>query len=525
MVTLRRFWHTHSSSARRVATGVLITLIGVGLSACARDKEEPTAPSDRAFSFNVRATQADLDSALAVHRRHTMQLIEIPGVVGTAVGLTTDGRPAISIFTNRTGIIGLPINLEGIPVEVRVTGEIVAHPLQETGTATTCSVNCTTVSQWPLPVPTGVSTGPQAFILGQCPSGTIGARVSDFGRMGVYALSNNHVLALENTVAVGTDVRQPGLHDTPACSGSGSSVIGTLSAFKTIAFCSGGSCTENTIDAAIALSDPTRLDNWTAPEGYGVPNSVTRAASLGLSVQKYGRTSGLTRGQITGIDATVDVGYASGIARFVHQVVISSCPGPGAVCIRPGDSGSLLVTNDATRNPVGLLFAGNQPGTISYANPIDSVLMHFGVKVDASPAPTASGGAPASCQFDWCSEIIGITASGGNTITFHRAGLPTATLTLSGATASGGVPPCGGETCSPIVGITASGGNTITLHRVGFAPATLTLSGAKASGGLSPVCGAEYCQSIIAVTATGTNWVTMTNQAGSNDKGYLKLSF
>lgn len=54
-----------------------------------------------------------------------MRLIEIPGVVGTGVGLTADCRLAIKIYTKEAGVVGLPHSLEGIPVVVRVTGEIV----------------------------------------------------------------------------------------------------------------------------------------------------------------------------------------------------------------------------------------------------------------------------------------------------------------------------------------------------------------------------------------------------------------
>ena len=48
--------------------------------------------------------------------------------------------------------------------------------------------------------------------------------------------------------------------------------------------------------------------------------------------------------------------------------------------IQAGDSGSLLVTS--SRNPVGLLFAGNQDGRLAVANRIQDVLQAFGVSVD-----------------------------------------------------------------------------------------------------------------------------------------------
>jgi hypothetical protein len=106
---------------RRAAAA--LGLVGLALWGCGRDQPSFTAPS----CASVAAGQPDLDSALAVHRRHTLELIAIPGVVGTAVGLSADCRPLITIFTRETGVAGLPDSLEGIPVEVRVTGEIFAQ--------------------------------------------------------------------------------------------------------------------------------------------------------------------------------------------------------------------------------------------------------------------------------------------------------------------------------------------------------------------------------------------------------------
>ena len=104
-------------------------------------------------------------------------------------------------------------------------------------------------------------------------------------------------------------------------------------------------------------------------------------------MQKYGRTTKLTHGQITGVNATVTICYAvSGFtctktARYVDQLIIS----PGTFSAG-GDSGSLIVTDDANLNPVALLFAGSASVTI--ANRIDLVLQRFGVTIDGfDPLP------------------------------------------------------------------------------------------------------------------------------------------
>lgn len=311
-----------------------------------------------------------VQAVMAVQNRHAPGFMDLPGVVGTATGLTDDGRPAILVFTKTAPGEGMiPDSLEGVPVVTRVTGAIFAmEPPSGKGKKPSApSVN--PAGYFTRPVPIGVSTGNA----GECSAGTIGARVKD-GSGNVYALSNNHVYALENNPS--TDrVLQPGLYDTQCIEYSDrDQQIGTLSQYERIIF---STSANNTIDAAIALSSLSNIGNSTPANGYGIPKSATVSAALGLSVQKYGRTTSLTKGTITGINATVNVSYSSGTARFVDQIIVQST----RPFIKAGDSGSLLVT-DPDKNPVGLLFAGNYTGTYAVANPIDLVLNRFGVTID-----------------------------------------------------------------------------------------------------------------------------------------------
>ena len=135
-----------------------------------------------------------------------------------------------------------------------------------------------------------------------------------------------------------------------------------------------------TLDAAIALTTTDELGQSTPDGGYGMPRTWTHDAQLGLAVQKYGRTTGHTKGRISGINATLDVGYKTGTARFEGQIVIS-----GNGFSAGGDSGSLIVTDGlllGDRRPVGLLFAGTPTSTV--ANPIGLVLDRFDVKIDGN---------------------------------------------------------------------------------------------------------------------------------------------
>src|SRR5207247_727532 len=173
----------------------------------------------------------------------------------------------------------------------------------------------------------------------------------------VYVLSNNHVLANSNDASIGDPALQPGPFD----GGTSADRIGTLFAFQSIDF-SGG---DNTIDAAIAISTTADLSNATpADDGYGAPGGVIfgdangdgvvddKSALLGLNVEKFGRTTKLTHGQITGINVTVDVCYEVLIifcvksARFVDQLLIEPCTFSGGA-----DSVTSIVSDDAHRNP------------------------------------------------------------------------------------------------------------------------------------------------------------------------------
>jgi hypothetical protein len=109
-------------------------------------------------------------------------------------------------------------------------------------------------------------------------------------------------------------------------------------------------------------------------EDIGPISSMVRAPSVGLGVAKSGRTTGFTTGTIGSINTSVSVQYQAGcgqgkkfVVSYTNQVVINS-----STFSAGGDSGSLIVTNDANHNPVALLFAGSSTTTIG--NPIGQVL-------------------------------------------------------------------------------------------------------------------------------------------------------
>ncbi len=314
----------------------------------------------------------------------TPGLMTLQGILGTATGQNDNGQLAVVVYVNEESqqagdiVRAMPPSARGTPIVVRLTSPFVAFKAQPPGNKPGGGggTTYTTTSVWPRPVPIGVSTGGNA---GACLAGTIACRLKDASGK-LYALSNNHVYALETQAGPGSPVVQPGTYDT-GCLFSVNNVIGYLFEGSVAPIRFDG--TGNTIDAAIALlafnsSVQPDLGTATPADGYGTPSSTTTEAAVGMAVQKYGRTSKMTKGTVTDINATTMVGYTGGNALFVGQIIVQS---KGAF-LRAGDSGSLLVTNDGKKQPVGLLFAGNTSGNYAIANHIDAVLKAFGVTVD-----------------------------------------------------------------------------------------------------------------------------------------------
>ena len=310
-----------------------------------------------------------LDKAIAAQESHAQAWRIAPGIVGSGVGLTPSGQPGHRSLHHTTG--GQPPgDARRRPCPDRRYGDgrgaLGDAPL-------------------PRPVPIGVSTGLADFA-----TGTLGARVSN--GPAVYALSNNHVFAGVNMANIGDPILQPGPIEDGGIGRRRQ--IGTLADYQQIDFNPGN---PNTMDAAIALTTPGDVGTATLPDGYGSPSSTTVAASVGLQVQKYGRTTGFTQGSINAVNVDVDVCYfplseticfPGFEAHFVNQF---SVPDGAVPFSASGDSGSLLVAQGSNQ-PVGLLFAGGDNLTI--ANPIGPVLQRFNVTIDGTPAGPGPPGAP-----------------------------------------------------------------------------------------------------------------------------------
>ncbi len=320
-------------------------------------------------------TTPNLERAQQVHADHSAELFKNPNVVATGIGFNTAGQPVIKVYLEKSATEGLPEKIEGLAVDLTISGTIVARrgncdnpqanpnacrPDQPKAPPGSGSAT----ARYDRPVPIGVSTGHTDIT-----AGTIGCRVQIGCHQ--YALSNNHVFANEGGAALGDDVLQPGPYDGGT---SPADIIGTLYDYEPIIF---STSANNVMDAALIAVDGTLVQTATLPDGYGMPRSEPIEAIPGMQVMKYGRTTGFTSARVDAINATVQVGYDSGTARFVNQIIIK----PGTFSAG-GDSGSLIVVDGGPndRRPVGLLFAGSN--SITIANPIVPILERFGAMID-----------------------------------------------------------------------------------------------------------------------------------------------
>lgn len=303
-------------------------------------------------------------------------LLDRADVVATGIGRDEDGRPTLLVFvTGDAAAAEVPATVGSLPTTVVATAPFVTQACPN-GPTGLCD----------RPVPPGVSAGHpliSAGTLGVLLEGPTGAQ---------YALSNNHVFAAENQGQIGDPILQPGAFDGGTV-GDPDELLGTLAAYQQVALCDPDPCdagaTLNVVDAALAAVAPETVERRNACGWTPASTPLSTAAIVpGITqVKKCGRTSGATTGTVIAVNVQIDVGFATGSARFVGQVMTTSMA-------LPGDSGSLLADTD--NRPVGLLMAGNDSFTVS--NPITAVLDRFGVTIDDGiPGPPPPGPPPPAC--------------------------------------------------------------------------------------------------------------------------------
>ena len=334
----------------------------------------------------------DIQNIIAVQKKHQKSLIQRANVVSVGCGYkfkngkrteeicivvgVAEKLPQISLFAADV----IPTAVDGVTIDVVETGKF--KSLQE--------LDPTKKHRPAIP---GTSIGHKKIT-----TGTFGCVVEKSGAK--LILSNNHVLANSNDAKVGDDIYQPG----PIDNGTFADKIGTLFDFVPITF-SGGtnpsppSCrfakaaagtanlmakalgrqhrlmafntdplaATNKVDAALCLPD-NETDITDGIVQIGKPTNIAEGI-LGMDVQKYGRTTRYTTGNLLQVNVTVKVSYGTDkMATFIGQFMAGGMSAGG-------DSGSACL--NMNNELIGLLYAGSDTSTIF--NPIQDVFEQLGV--------------------------------------------------------------------------------------------------------------------------------------------------
>jgi hypothetical protein len=207
-------------------------------------------------------------------------------------------------------------------------------------------------------------------------AGTLGCFVRKPGSDAIGLLSNNHVLANENSAKKGDAVIQPGSYDGGKKS---KDTVAQLESFVRVK-----KTATNFVDCAWALLNDGVDAKLDALQSVGSLSSPTPVQpEIDMPVLKLGRTTGLTRGVVTAVEVDqLIVGFDMGNCQFDDQIEIQ--PTANAPFSLGGDSGSMILTESL--EPVALLFAGSDSGGktgygITYANPMATVLSNLNVEI------------------------------------------------------------------------------------------------------------------------------------------------
>ena len=307
----------------------------------------------------------------------------VAGTTNTAVQWEVNGVVGGTATTGTISASGVYTAPAQVPSPAKVTVNVVSQADATKSASAGVTVEARTPNQAAqnFPIILGTTGGnandssTQQNLISCC-GGTLGSLVLRNGLF--YILSNNHVLARSDSATIGDNIIQPGLVDSN-CNPNSTSVVAHLSQFARL------ETPGTNVDAAIALINPGAVDTSgtiyslgsTAPGNVpdpGPPHAgMGMAASVGLSVAKSGRTTGLRCSTVGAVGISTRVQYQTGCGTgtmftvtYQNQISVS-----GGTFGAQGDSGSLIVSQSSA-DPVALLYGGSD--TDSVGNPVQDVL-------------------------------------------------------------------------------------------------------------------------------------------------------
>lgn len=203
-------------------------------------------------------------------------------------------------------------------------------------------------------------------------AGTLGVVVFNRRTCRPMILSNWHVLAGSGSAAVGEGILQPGALD------GGTEVVANLTRMRL----------DSRMDAAVATLNNARGHSRDIL-GLGTITGMD-TATLGMEVEKSGRTTGITRGVVDGVSMSVSIDYTDpGVINFTNQIRIVPRPPWPAVDVEVsmgGDSGSIWM-NQRTNRAIGLHFAGERDPLPESENAICNPIQEVARELDFSFQP------------------------------------------------------------------------------------------------------------------------------------------
>jgi hypothetical protein len=255
-----------------------------------------------------------VDYAKQVLNLHRSELLALPYVQSVSVSVI-GGDAVILVFLTQSGV-NLPNYLDGVRVVPRVVGNIQPMVLSHTARYR--------------PACGGISIGNPDI-----GAGTLGAVI--YLDNEPYIGSNLHVLGSYGKPSMGIPCLQPG----PIDGGELEDIIGHLSWWRNVG-------SNSLIDFALAKPlDPSLVEEKILEiDGYEIFPAVPE---IGDTIQKSGRTTGLTTGKVAATDASVKIG---GTDYAFHDCILVEGDEPQC---QPGDSGSAVLRG---HDLVGFLFAG-----------------------------------------------------------------------------------------------------------------------------------------------------------------------
>lgn len=315
----------------------------------------------------------------AVQARYEGEILRRKGIISMGVALDrASGQLIFEIVAEEDGPRPrVPARLDGVPV--RLSFDTHQAPVNGGNACVPCHAN-----QLSLPVQMG-NSGRTIAAGSNCGACTMGFKACEEQTGDAVWVTSAHCATDGSTcpgsAPIGANAAHVSPLDAPTCN-TATSNVGTLSAQAPPV--AGG-----TVDAAAIDSDAGLTQ--TSIRDIGAPSATPGNALPGDEVQKSGRTTGYTTGEVTAVGVSVNVAYNCGTRTMNDQIRIES----DTVFCLGGDSGSGVLDFESPPRVVGLIMSGNAAGTRCHANDIANVLAALGLSMNHS-----------ACVEDSCPALV-----------------------------------------------------------------------------------------------------------------------